>query len=136
LETESAKLISRIAEYLRTNQAVTPPSWAPYVKTGVNKKRPPDDPNWWYVRCASLLRKLYVKAPIGVARMRKQYGGRHRAKLHPAHFAPGSGAIIRKAFQQLEKANLVTTWEKKGRVLTPAGRQLLEQAAKTIAARK
>jgi small subunit ribosomal protein S19e len=29
------------------------------------------NPDWWFVRAASMLRKLYLRGPIGVSRMRK-----------------------------------------------------------------
>ena len=129
------RLIERVAEYLKTNQLVTPPPWAMFVKTGVHKERPPQNPDWWYVRAAAVLRKLYVKGPMGVSRLRKHYGGRHRRGHRPPHFAKGSGAIIRKILQQLEQAGLVMKVDRKGRGVSPQGRKLLEQAAKALMAK-
>ncbi|MDJ0270065.1 MAG: 30S ribosomal protein S19e [Aigarchaeota archaeon] len=136
MRADAQKLIERVAEYLKTNQLVKPPPWAMFVKTGVHKERSPTNPDWWYIRAAAVLRKLYVKGPLGVSRLRKMYGGRHRANQHPPHFAPGSGAIIRKVLQQLENANLVTKADKKGRTVTAKGRKLLEEAARGVIARK
>ena len=133
---EPAKLIQRVAAYLKEAQLVKPPSWAMFVKTGVHKERPPTDPDWWYVRCASILRKLYFRGPLGVSRLRTVYGGRHRRGHRPPRFAKGSGSVIRKALQQLEKAGLITTVDKKGRALTSKGRELLEEAAKVVAAKR
>jgi hypothetical protein len=45
------------------------------------------NPDWWFVRAASMLRKLYLRGPIGVSRMRKFYGGRHRPGMSPPYFA-------------------------------------------------
>ena len=135
-QADPQKLIERVAEYLKANQLVKPPPWAMFVKTGVHKERPPTNPDWWYVRAAAVLRKLYVKGPMGVSRLRKHYGGRHRRGTHPPHFARGSGAIIRKVLQQLEQANLVMKVDKKGRMVSPQGRKLLEQAAKAVLAKR
>ena len=44
----------------------------------------------------------------------------------------GSGAIIRKALQQLEAAGLVETVKGKGRVVTNKGRSLLDKLATEI----
>ncbi|MEM2587429.1 MAG: 40S ribosomal protein S19, partial [Candidatus Bathyarchaeia archaeon] len=85
-------LISRLARYLKDNvDAVEPPEWAPYVKTGVHAERAPQNPDWWYVRCASLLRKIYIMGPIGVERLRSEYGGRKRRGVRPEHARKGSG---------------------------------------------
>jgi len=126
------KLIKRLAEYLKKNNIVTPPQWALYVKTGVSKRRPPQDPDWWYVRCASILRKLYIHGPMSVKDLRREYGGRRRVRTKPPHSWPGSGAIVRKALQQLEAAGLVQKVPLKGRILTPEGTSLLDRIAKEI----
>uniref|UniRef100_A0A7C4I239 Small ribosomal subunit protein eS19 n=1 Tax=Caldiarchaeum subterraneum TaxID=311458 RepID=A0A7C4I239_CALS0 len=133
---EPEKLINRVAAYLKNNQVVTPPPWAMFVKTSVAREEPPRNPDWWFVRAASILRKLYLYGPVGVSRMRKFYGGRHRVGMAPPYFAKGGGAIVRKILQQLEKAELVSTVPRKGRALTPKGVKLLEQAAKSIQAGK
>jgi len=126
------KLIPRIAEELKKAKEVKPPEWALFVKTGVHKERPPTDSDWWYIRCASILRRLYVKGPSGVERLRTAYGGRKRRGVKPAHFAKGSGSIIRKALQQLEKAGLVEQEKGVGRKLSSKGRSFLDRLAHMI----
>jgi len=127
------KLIERLAKYLEENvDEISPPPWALYVKTGSHKERPPDNPKWWYIRCASLLRKVYIHGPMGVQKLRVEYGGRKNRGMAPEHSRPASGAIIRKALQQLEKAGLVTTISGRGRVITPKGRSLVDRIAHEI----
>ncbi|MCS7142457.1 MAG: 30S ribosomal protein S19e [Aigarchaeota archaeon] len=129
---EAGQLIELTARYLKENGLVKPPTWAPYVKTGVSRERPPADPDWWYVRSASILRRLYLKGPIGVSRLRKYYGGRHRVGHGAPRFAKGSGTIVRKMCQQLEVAGLVQRADRKGRVLTDKGRKLLNSLSKSL----
>ncbi len=129
---EPMKLIEKVAAYLKENKVIEPPPWAMFVKTGVHKERPPQNPDWWYIRAAAIMRKLYLKGPLGVSRLRTMYGGRHRRGHRPPKFAKGSGAIIRKILQQLEAAGLAEKADRKGRVLTKKGRELLEEAAKVV----
>ena len=132
------KLIERLARYLKREvEAVRPPEWAIFVKTGSHVQRPPQDPDWWYVRCASLLRKLYIHGPIGVERLRSMYGGRKDRGHRPEHHRKAGGSIIRKALQQLEAAGLVQkVTDAKGhvigRALTPEGRSLLDCIATEV----
>jgi small subunit ribosomal protein S19e len=127
------ELIKRLAMRLKNFEQVKPPEWAAYVKTGVFKEKPPTDPDWWYVRAASLLRKLYLaEGPLGVGTLRTIYGGRKRNGVAPAHFAKGSGSTVRRLLQQLEQAGLVKMTAK-GRTLSPKGRSLIDQVAKEIA---
>lgn len=126
-------LIEKLAKYLKENiDAVEPPEWAAYVKTGVYAERAPQNPDWWYVRCASLLRKIYILGPIGIERLRAEYGGGKNRGSRPKHVTKGSGAIIRRALQQLEKAGLVQTIRGRGRVVTPEGRKLLDSLSADI----
>lgn len=126
-------LITRLTEYIKGNiQEVTPPEWAAYVKTGSHVERAPHDLDWWYVRSASMLRKIYLKGPIGVSRLRKEYGGRKRRGVRPAHFRKAGGAIIRQILQQLEAAGLAAKVDKGGRIISPKGRSLLDALSTQI----
>ncbi len=126
-------LIDRLSKYLKENvREIRPPEWAAYVKTGSHVERAPHNPDWWYIRAASILRKLYIKGPIGVSRLRKLYGGRKRRGVKPAHFRKAGGSIIRHILQQLEEAGLAEKDGNKGRVLTPKGRSLLDAMAARI----
>ena len=122
--------IEKLAQYIRDNiDHVSPPDWAPYVKTGVYTTRPPQNPDWWYTRCASLLRKTYMIGPIGIERLRAQYGGRKDRGVRKEHVRKGAGSNIRKLFQQLEAAGLVENSKGHGRALTSEGRKLLDTIA-------
>ncbi len=128
-------LIRELAELLKTMPQIKPPPWATFVKTGANKERPPMQSDWWYVRAASILRKIYLHGPVGVERLRTAYGYRAKigSEMRREHTRKAGGAIIRKILQQLEEAGLVMKVPKKGRALTPQGRSLLDKVAAKIA---
>ena len=125
--------IERLARYLKENvYEVVPPPWSSFVKTGSHASRPPEDPEWWFTRCASLLRKIYINGPIGIERLRSEYGGRIRHGNRPEHARKGSGAIVRKTLHQLQAAGLVEIAEKKGRITTREGRRTLDKLSTEI----
>lgn len=132
-DIELQKLIRKAAIELKKISEITPPNWAPYVKTGAHKQRPPSQKDWWYLRTASILRKIYLLGPIGTNKLRKKYGGLKGRGHRPEEFRRGSGSIIRKSLQQLQKAGLVTQTQikgHKGRVLTPKGKAFLDKLSK------
>ena len=51
------------------------PEWVDVVKTASSKELAPYDQDWYYTRCASLARHIYIRAPVGVSTVCKIYGG-------------------------------------------------------------
>lgn len=128
-------LIVAVAKELKNNPEIKAPSWAGFVKTGMHKERPPVDEDWWYMRSASVLRKVRILGPVGTEKLRTKYGGRKNRGHKPGRAYKGSGNIIRKVLQQLEKAELIKHTEKgvhKGRIATPKGVSLIDKVAVTL----
>ena len=129
---EQDKFIEKLAFELEKMEEMKPPEWTKFVKTGVSRERPPVQKNWWFIRSASIMRKLYLGQTIGVERLRNVYGSRKNKGHKPEHKYKASGAVIRKAFKQLEKAGLVKTEKGKGRSLTPKGKEFLKKIEKSV----
>ena len=130
-DAPTQKLILRLSEELKKNENIKPPEWSKYVKTGVSEERPPTQPDWWFLRSAALLRKIYINGPVGVQRLRNAFGGRRRRGHKPAHHKKAGGKAIRLMLQQLETAGLVKKVEKpkRGRIATPKGQKMLNKIA-------
>lgn len=106
------------------------------IKTAKFKELSPDDPDWFYVRCASILRHLYHRSPVGVGSLTKMYGGRKRNGVHPSHFCRSSDGNARKALQALEGVKLIEKHPDGGRKLTPQGQRDLDRIANQIVSKQ
>jgi small subunit ribosomal protein S19e len=117
-----------LAQELKKFEAIKAPAWSFFVKTGVSKQRTPENPDFWYIRTASILRQLYLNGVVGVERLRTRYGGRKNRGGRPARFKKSSGKMIRLMLQQSEKEGLVETVKDQqfGRRLTKKGREFLD----------
>ena len=124
-------LISKLTEILK-NEDLPAPSWAPFVKTGSHADKPPQNPDWWHIRCASILRKIYVHGPMGIHDLRKVYGGGKAVGYGAAHHRDAGGVIIRKAIQGLEKLGYIEKVAGKGRVVSKNGMKKLDGLASEI----
>ncbi len=131
-DVEANDLIEFAKEELKKSGALAQPEWALFAKSGVSRERPPEQEDFWFIRGAALLRKLYVKGPTGISRLQTEYGGRQNRGSKPEHHRAGGGKIIRVLLQQLEKAGYVVR-SKKGRVITPAGVKFLDSIAFKVA---
>ncbi len=127
-DVPAMEMINKLAGILKENEKIVPPEWAGNVKTGVHKELPPTNEDWWYVRCAAVLRKIYTDGPIGIERLRSVYGGKKDNGSQPYHKAKGSGSIARKSVQQLEAAGFLQK-VKDGRTVSAKGRSMMDNAA-------
>ena len=128
-DVNANKLIDLTKEELKKVKEIEPPAWSFYSKTGASRERIPEQEDWWYIRTAAILRKVYLNGPIGVQKLRVDFGGRKNRGHKPEKFKPGSGSIIRKMFQQLENAQLIKKRGRKGRVISPKGQKFLDEMA-------
>ncbi|MFW6120318.1 MAG: 30S ribosomal protein S19e [Petrotogales bacterium] len=128
-DVPTKELIDTLTKKLQKEKDIVPPEWSNYVRTSTSRENPPEKKDWWYTRCASILRKIYVNNSIGVERLRSMYGGKQDRGSKPYKARGGSGSIIRNALHQLEKAGFVTKVRGKGRVLTAKGISLLDNTA-------
>ncbi|WP_136589630.1 30S ribosomal protein S19e [Salinigranum halophilum] len=124
-------LIEAVADALE--ERIEQPAWANFTKTGSGRELPPQQDDFWYVRAASLLRKLAMDGPKGIDRLSTEYGGKKRGstryKVAKAGKSNGSKKIIRTILQQLEEEELVTTVKGEGRRITPEGQSFLDSIA-------
>jgi len=125
------RLIEALANHLKRLPQVQPPTWAMYTKTGSHVQRPPQIKDWWYIRAASLLRKLYFHDPIGLSDLRTSYGGRKESGFGLAHQRQAGSSSIRKILAQLQAVGLVKKTTK-GRILTPEGVRLCDRLSSEL----
>ncbi|MDD3399400.1 MAG: 30S ribosomal protein S19e [Candidatus Methanomethylophilaceae archaeon] len=131
-DVPAERLILKAAEKLKENDAIVPPEWAEFAKTGRHTEKAPVQEDWWFTRSASILRKLYVKGPMGSSRLAAEYGGFADRGAKPNKAVKGSRNIARKCMMQLEGAGFLSKKDKEGRSISPAGMSLLDNAAKEV----
>ncbi|XP_009787026.2 small ribosomal subunit protein eS19x-like [Nicotiana tabacum] len=121
------------AAHLKRSGKMELPEWTDLVKTGKLKELAPYDPDWYYIRVASMAWKIYLRGGIGVGGFRRIYGGNQRNGNRPRHFCKSSGSVARNILQQLQNMNIVDFDPKGGRRITSNGKRDLNQVAGRIA---
>lgn len=64
-DVDQHEIVSQIAGFLKKSGKVKVPEWADLVKLGKHKELAPIDADWYYVRTASIARRLYVRSSVG-----------------------------------------------------------------------
>ncbi|KAK9996181.1 hypothetical protein SO802_020867 [Lithocarpus litseifolius] len=127
------EFVKAYAAHLKRSGHVELPEWTDLVKTATFKELAPYDPDWYYIRAASMARKIYLRGGLGVGAFRRIYGGSKRNGSRPPHFCKSSGAIARHILKQLQNMNIVEIDTKGGRKITSIGQRDLDQVAGRIA---
>jgi small subunit ribosomal protein S19e len=129
-ETPADEYNTKLSEVLKSMPEFKQPEWTFFVKTGVAKKRVPEEEGFWFKRIASILRQIYIHKVVGVGRLRTRYGSKKNRGYKPEKFMKASGKMIRVILQQAEQAGLIEKHnipgKRAGRKLTQEGIELLE----------
>lgn len=130
-DVAAADFVTVYAAHLKRVGNLELPKWVDVVKTATFKELAPYDPDWYYIRVASLARKVYLRSGTGVGAFTKVYGGRMHRGTRPSHFAKASKGIIRSALQQLEALGVVEKDPTGGRRITRKGMAEMDTQAAT-----
>ncbi|MGC8662702.1 MAG: 30S ribosomal protein S19e [Candidatus Micrarchaeia archaeon] len=129
-DVDANALIKKTAEKLKEAK-ISKPSYVGFVKSGAGKDRVPQQNDFWYIRCASLLRQVYLNGPIGISRLRTRYGSRKEHLVRRHHHYKAGGSMIKDVFDVLEKLGYVKKTTA-GREITEAGKSFLDKLSNEI----
>lgn len=135
-DVDQQKFVKAFSAFLKKSGKMKVPEWADLVKTARYKELAPYEEDWYYTRCAALVRHIYFRSPVGVGAVTKIFGGRQRNGVCPSHYCRGSGGVARKALQSLEQLKLIEKTEDGGRRLTVQGRRDLDRIAAQVKQKK
>lgn len=101
---------------------------SPFAAT---RELPPLNPDWYYVRAASVARKIYLNPGLGAGALARWYGGKKSHGNRPEHFKVAARGLLRHILQQLEKSDILEQAEKGGRKTTKEGQKEMDTIART-----
>ena len=131
-DVSSHDFVVEYAQHLKKTGKMEVPKWVDLCKTAPFKELAPYDEDFYYIRAASMARKIYLRAGIGVGAFRKIYGGSKDRGTRTEHFQKASGGLIRSILHNLEAMGVVEKMEDGGRKITKKGQKDLDLVATTL----
>ena len=64
-DVDQHEIVQQIAVFLKKSGKIKLPEWIDVIKLGKAKELAPLNPDWFYIRTASIARRLYVRSPAG-----------------------------------------------------------------------
>ncbi|PVV04436.1 hypothetical protein BB560_001063 [Smittium megazygosporum] len=132
-DVNAHSFIKAYAAHLKKAGTLEVPDWTEYSKTACFKELSPADPDWFYVRTASVARHIYIRGGVGVGALAKVHGGRFRRGSKPSKHAKASTHVLRKSLQALEKIGILEKDNNGGRKITSAGQRDLDRISTKVA---
>jgi small subunit ribosomal protein S19e len=131
-DVDAHKFVKAYAAFLKRTGRLEVPKWVDVVKTGTHKELAPYDPDWFYIRAASVARHIYLRKGVGVGGLKKNYGGPKNRGSRPTIHKKASGSVARKVMQSLEKISVLELEPTGGRRITADGQKDLDRIAQQI----
>eukprot|EP00793_Prasinoderma_coloniale_P005822 PRCOL_00004296-RA len=128
-DVPAAAFVKEYAAHLKRSGKIELPPWVDLVKTSVAKELAPYDPDWYYIRAASIARHVYIRPDVGVGGFKKRFGSKYRRGTRAMHHRDAAGGHIRHMLQQLEAIKVIRKSDKGGRRITPDGQRDLDRIA-------
>lgn len=124
--------IKAYAKHLKRVGKLQVPEWTTISKTASFKETQPEDPDWYYVRAAAILRKVYLQGTVGIGALSRHFSAGQKRGVRPTRHAKPSGHVLRSILQQLEQLDLLKKNPRGGRSVTPAGQKDADRVAVQI----
>jgi small subunit ribosomal protein S19e len=123
------KWVKTMAAHLKQEGKLVVPKITELVKTSHGRERAPQNDDWFYIRCAAVLRRVYLRPGTGCGGLGKAFANKKNNGSAPEHTVKASRGALQWACQALQKINLVKPGKIKGRVITKEGRKKVDSVA-------
>ena len=135
-DVNTYKWVKAMANNFKKEGKIFVPSCIEFMKTGSGKERAPQNPDWYYLRCAAVLRKVYLRPGVGMGALASYFGNNKNNGSMPEHHRIGYKGLIHWAFRSLEGLGLVSKGKEQGRVITKDGRKRSDTIAYKVLTRR
>eukprot|EP00455_Lapot_gusevi_P016160 TRINITY_DN1826_c0_g2_i1.p1 TRINITY_DN1826_c0_g2~~TRINITY_DN1826_c0_g2_i1.p1 ORF type:complete len:167 (-),score=53.52 TRINITY_DN1826_c0_g2_i1:50-550(-) len=128
--------VKTCAAHLKQEGKLFVPRCAEIIKTSHGRERAPQNVDWYYIRCAAVLRAIYVRPGQGYGGLSKRFGIKKNRGSQPEITTRAARGPLHWACRSLEGLKLITKGKEGGRVITKEGRKKVDTIAFNVRVRR
>ena len=128
-DVSGAKWVKAMAAHLKQSGKLFVPNCTELMKQSHANERAPQNPDWFFLRCAAVLRRVYVRPGTGYGGLSKAFGLKKNNGSRPEKPIKASRGLLHWACRSLEGLKLLQKGKESGRVLTREGRRKCDAIA-------
>eukprot|EP00796_Vickermania_ingenoplastis_P007305 gene7305-5147_t len=128
--------IKTAARHFKQEGKIFVPNCAELVKTSHGRERAPQNPDWYYIRCAAILRALYIRPGQGYGGLSKRFGNKKNNGSCPEHAVKACKGLLHWGCKSLTKLGLVERGAEEGQRVTRKGRKFADAVAFQVQIKK
>ncbi|CAJ1016228.1 putative Ribosomal protein S19e [Leishmania utingensis] len=128
--------IKTAARHFKQEGKIFVPNCTELIKSSHGRERAPQNPDWYYVRCAAVLRAIYLRPGVGYGGLSKRFGNKKNYGSRPEHTVNSSTGPLHWACKSLTKLGLVEPGAQSGQRLTRKGHKFADSLAFQVQIRK
>ncbi|KCZ81505.1 hypothetical protein H312_01083 [Anncaliia algerae PRA339] len=123
---KASEFNSKVSQYLKKQNLITVPINYDVIKTSHGKQRAPQDPDWYYIRSAAVLRHLALSEEgLTVRYFAKKFGCSKNRGTRPSKHVNSYFSIIKNIFNAFEELQWIDNNNKRN--LTQKGKEELKK---------
>ena len=135
-DVNSWRWIKAAAKHFKSEGKLFVPNCTELVKTSHGRDRAPQNVDWYYIRCAAVLRAIYLRPGQGTGGLSKRFGIKKNRGSRPEITTRASRGLLHWCCRSLEGLKLLAKGKESGRVVTKEGRKKVDTIAFNVLVRR
>ena len=135
-DVRASRWVRAMAAHFKQEGKLFVPNCTELVKTSHGRERAPQNADWYYIRCASVLRSIYLRPGTGYGGLSKRYGIKKNRGSQPEITSRASRGLLHWCCKSLEGLKLIAKGKESGRVVTKDGRKKADTIAFNVLIRR
>ena len=131
-DVKAFRWIKVMAKHLKQEGKLFVPNCTEYIKTSHGRERAPQNLDWYYIRCAAVLRRVYIRPGVGLGGLSKKFSNKKNRGSRPEIYCKAAKGPLHWCCKSLEGLKLIVKGKESGRVLTKEGRKRCDTIASNV----